>query len=249
MNAMDRVTLLGVPLDALIQQEAVNLLLKFLNDSGQHHVMTPNSEMLVAASKSPSFRSLLQRSALNLPDSAGLLWAARKTGQRLPERVTGVDTVQALCRVLPSSHSVFLLGAGPGIAAKAAEVLRQRNPSLVIAGTYEGSPKPEEAQMIVDRINEVQPHLLLVAFGAPAQDEWIAAHLSCLPSVRIAMGVGGTFDFLAGVQKRAPVFLQKLGLEWTWRFLKEPTRAKRMWNAVVVFPRLVRRYGKEAPPL
>ncbi len=244
---MKRVVLLGVPIDAVTQAQAVETIQHFLQTNKHHHVMTPNSEMLVASAASLSFRDLLNCSALNLPDSAGLLWAAKKTGQHLPERVTGVDTVQALCKVLPATHSVFLLGAGPGIAAKAADVLRRRNPALVIAGTYEGSPKPEEAKEIIARIHEAKPHLLLVAFGAPAQDEWIDAHLKKLPSVRVAMGVGGTFDFLAGIQKRSPILFQKLGLEWLWRFVQEPTRARRMWNAVIVFPRLIRKYGKEEP--
>jgi N-acetylglucosaminyldiphosphoundecaprenol N-acetyl-beta-D-mannosaminyltransferase len=245
-GGMSRVRLLGVWIDALTAREAVARLQGMLTEKAQHHVMTPNAEMLVTASKDAAFRGLLNATPLTLPDSAGLLWAARLTGQHLPERVTGVDTVQALCAALTPEHPVFLLGGAPGVAEKAGLVLRSRNPHLRIAGTLSGSPRDEDADEIVKRVNEAKPHVLLVAYGAPAQDRWIAAHLSQLPSLRIAMGVGGTLDFLAGVQKRAPLIFQRVHLEWLWRVIREPWRWRRIVNAVVVFPILVLRYGKEA---
>ncbi len=203
--------------------------------------------MLVAASRDARFAAVLRATALNLPDSTGLLWAARKTGQRLPERVTGVDTVERLCAGLGPETPVFLLGAAEGVAEKAADALRAKNPRLAVAGTLSGSPSAAEAAGIVDAINRSGARLLLVAFGAPAQDLWIARHAASLSSVRVAMGVGGTFDFLAGVRKRAPKWMRSIGLEWLWRFIRQPSRAGRMWNAVVVFPWLVIRYGKQAP--
>ena len=246
-----RISLLGVPIDAVTMGEAVGMLQSFLREGGAHpisaphgatvgrHVMTPNNEMLVEATTNPPFADALRKSALNLPDSQGLLFAARLKGQRLPERVTGVDTVQALCQSLDETHPVFLLGAAPGVAEKAAAVLQSTNPHLTVAGTFSGNPKAEYTDDILRGINASQPHLLLVAFGAPKQDLWIAEHLSKMPSVRVAMGVGGTFDFLAGVRKRAPAFIRSIGLEWLWRFVQEPSRWRRMWRAVVVFPWLV----------
>ncbi len=242
-----RVTLLGIPLDPVTMPEAVSRLRGFFADDRQHHVMTPNNEMLVEASRNPEFASVLRRSDLNLPDSMGLLLMAKRTGQHLPQRVTGVDTVQALCASLTEDAPVFLLGAAPGVAEKAAEALQSANPGLRVVGTYSGSPADEDATEILQLIATAHPALLLVAFGAPAQDLWIDRHLRELPSVRVAMGVGGTFDFLAGVQVRAPAFLRAAGLEWLWRFIREPSRWKRMWNAVVVFPLLVLRYGKKSP--
>lgn len=239
-----RISLLGVPIDAVTAKDAVWLLRGMLDSDRAHHVMTPNNEMLVEASKNPLFKNLLNRSALNLPDSQGLLFAARLTGQRLPERVTGVDTVTALCEQLDERHPVFLLGAGEGIAEKASDHLQAKNPRLKIVGTFSGNPRPEYSEEIVRAINAAQPSLLLVAFGAPAQDVWIDEYLPKLRSVRVAMGVGGTLDFLAGVKKRAPVFFQKFGLEWLYRFVQEPSRYRRMWRAVVVFPWLL---FKETP--
>ncbi len=245
LSVLSRVFLLGVPIDAVSRAEAVAQLQSLLDSTGQKHVMTPNSEMLVEANRNERFRAILQRSSLNLPDSAGLLWSARWTGQRLPERVTGVDTVIELCKQLGSEHPVFLLGAAEGVAEEAAEALQRLNPRLRIAGTYAGGPRPDQWDEVSRRINAAAPHLLLVAFGAPGQDVWIDEHLKDFPTVRVAMGVGGTFDFLAGTQVRAPRFLQYLSLEWAWRFAREPRRWKRMWKAVIVFPLLVIRNGRE----
>jgi len=236
---MSRISILGVPIDAITREQAIERLAGMLVSERQHHVMTPNSEMLVAAQKHPAFHQVLQRSDLNLPDSQGIVTMGRYIGQYVPERVTGVDTVTALCAVLTEADSVFLLGAAPGIAEKAAEALKAKNPHLRIAGAYAGTPKAHDANSIIARINDVHPHILFVAYGAPKQDLWIAEYLQEMPSVRIAMGVGGTFDFLAGAKKRAPLLLQTMGLEWFWRLVCEPRRLPRILNAVLVFPFLV----------
>ena len=214
-------------------------LKRFFKVGGQHHIMTPNSEMLVESFKNEKFREVLQTSSMNIPDSVGLLYAAKFKRKKLPERVTGVDTVVKLCSQLPKKHSVFLLGAKKGVAEKASEKLKKINPELNVVGTYSGSPSEKDAVAIINKIKEAKPHLLLVAFGAPKQDLWISEHLTELPSVRVAMGVGGTFDFIAGIQKRAPVLVRSIGLEWMYRLVKEPKRWKRIVNAVVVFPYLV----------
>lgn len=243
---MQRVELLSVPIDPLRGSEAVSRIKQMPDLPGQFHVMTPNAEMLVEASRNPVFLSLLKKSDLNLADSVGLLYAARYTGQSLPERVTGVDTVTRLCATLPSEHTVFLLGAAPGIAGRAAAVLEDLNPRLTIAGTYAGSPSEEEASAIVSLINRAQPHVLLVAYGAPAQDLWIDRHLSEMSSVKVAIGVGGTFDFLAGTAKRAPGWMRALGLEWLWRVILQPSRLPRIIRATILFPYLILRFGRRA---
>lgn len=244
---MSRISLLGVPIDSVSMKEAVARLNELLNGSAQSHVATPNNEMLVEAHRNSAFRTVLQSTALNLPDSTGLMLAAKIAGQSLQERVPGVDCVQKLCRELGPEHSIFLLGAGDGVGVRVGEILKQKNPCLNIVGTYSGSPRDEDAVEIVRRINEAKPHLLLVAFGSPQQDLWIAEHLKEILSVKVAMGVGGTLDFIAGVQKRASRSMRIMGLEWLWRFIREPRRWRRMWNAVVVFPSLVLRYGKGRP--
>jgi N-acetylglucosaminyldiphosphoundecaprenol N-acetyl-beta-D-mannosaminyltransferase len=243
---MSRPVILGVPVDAITRRDARERLMSMLADSRQYHVMTPNAEMLVASSKNAEFLSVLQKSDLNLADSQGLVWMSRFIGQPLPERVTGVDTVIDLCGTLTADHPVFFLGAADGVAERAAKVLQQKNPQLKVAGAFAGTPKDEDAPAIIKRINDSGAHLLLVAYGAPKQDLWIENHLKELPSVRVAMGVGGTFDFISGRQIRAPKFLRALGLEWLWRLIREPSRFPRIFNAVIRFPWLVLRYGKNS---
>jgi N-acetylglucosaminyldiphosphoundecaprenol N-acetyl-beta-D-mannosaminyltransferase len=233
-----RISILGIPIDRVTLTEARDAVLHLLSLPGQHHVMTPNPEMLVEARKNPPFREVLLRSALNVPDGAGLLFAARLQGSSFPERVSGVDLLSALC-ASPNAPTIFLLGASAGVAEDAAAALRQRNASLRVAGTFAGSPFVVEETAIVNRINASGASLLFVAYGAPAQDLWIARNLQRMPRVRVAMGVGGSFDFIAGVRHRAPSWMRKVGLEWLWRFLQEPRRLRRIVRAVIVFPLLV----------
>ena len=246
---MRKIFLLGVPIDACTQVEAVAAMQEMLKEEKQCHVMTPNSEMLVEATRNPKLFSLLQRTALNLPDSIGVVLMAKFVGQDRLQRVTGVDTVEGLCRSLTEEIPVFFLGASPGIAEQAAAALQGENPHLKITGTYAGTPKPEDAAAICAAIQNAKPLLLLVAYGAPQQDLWIDQHLAQLPSVRVAIGVGGTLDFLAGKVRRAPNMLQNLGLEWLWRLCLEPWRFMRIIRATLVFPFLVlrSRFGGAAP--
>jgi N-acetylglucosaminyldiphosphoundecaprenol N-acetyl-beta-D-mannosaminyltransferase len=122
---------------------------------------------------------------------------------------------------------LFLLGAGPGIAEKAANILQSRYPGLQIAGTYSGSPAADEEDDLVDRINASRADIVFVAYGAPNQDKWIARNLPRL-NVSMAMGVGGAFDFIAGVVPRAPAWMRRMGIEWLFRLVRQPWRIRRM---------------------
>lgn len=236
---MQRVSILGIPIDSLTMEEAVVRVTGMLHGSAQYHVMTPNSEMLVEAHRNPAFREVLQKNALNLPDSVGLLWAARMQGRSIPERVSGVDFIERLCRALSGEDSVFFLGGRNGVGEKTVQKLKIENGKLRIVGVYEGSPREEDAQEIIHRVHTSAATLLLVAYGAPVQDLWIAKHLSSMPNIRVAIGVGGTFDFLAGNIRRAPKWMRSLGIEWLWRLLLQPWRIRRIVIAVMVFPFLV----------
>lgn len=245
-SAVPRVTILGIPIDALTIGEACTRLRAMLSEDRGHHVLTPNNEMLVEAVSHEVFRDVLRKSDLNLPDSTGLLLAARWTGQRLPERVAGVDVVERLCCELGPEHPIFLLGGRAGAGAKAGDALMRKNAQLRVAGTLERSPREEDAAEIIRMVHASGAHVLFVAFGAPQQDLWIHQHLSQMPSVRLAMGVGGTFDFLSGRIARAPRWIRRIGCEWAWRLLREPWRLRRILTAVVVFPYYVFRYGRNA---
>ena len=237
---MQRVRILGVPLDPVTQDEAVARISQMLSDGGKHHVMTPNNEMIVKAQSVPVFKSLLQTSELSLPDSTGLLWAAARTGQHLPERVTGVDTVKRILLTCSDQTPVFFLGGRKGVGQRALEAMQKENPRLR-GEAFEGTPSEEDAAEIINKINDSEAILLLVAYGAPKQDWWINQHLLNLTSVKVAMGIGGTFDFLSGSIKRAPQCMQRARLEWLWRLIQQPSRIGRIYTAVIRFPLLVLR--------
>lgn len=242
------VTILGVPVHAVTMQQAVECIRTLLQVDGQYHVCTPNPEMLVAAAFDTTFLSVLQHASLSIPDGTGLLWAAKRCGGVLPERVTGVDLLEKIA-ALPEAGSIFFLGAAPGIAKQAAEALHARHPMMQIAGTYSGSPKQDDEQEILRRIHASSATTLLVAFGAPHQERWIHRNLPKLTTIRLAIGIGGAFDFLAGKQHRAPSYLRSLGLEWLWRLSQQPSRLPRIFTATVRFPLLVIRYRSAHPAL
>ncbi len=241
-----RVIILGIPVDPVTLPEACERIESMLADDNQHHVLTPNPEMIVAAHTNTEFRSVLQTSSLNVADGYGLLLASRFLGSPLPERVSGIDLLTTLCEAI--RVPVFFLGAAPGVAASAANALRQKNPALMIAGTYAGSASLSEETEIISRINASGARVLFVAYGAPMQDLWIARNLERMPGIAVAMGVGGSFDFLAGVRTRAPRLMRTLGLEWLWRLVQEPRRIGRILTAVIHFPLLVL-FHKSSPPL
>ncbi|NDJ61131.1 MAG: WecB/TagA/CpsF family glycosyltransferase [Chloroflexi bacterium] len=192
------------------------------------HICTINPEFMMIAQHDPIFRGILRRAALTVPDGVGVLWAARRLGHLLPERVTGSDGVPLIAAAAADrGWRLFLLGAGPGVAARAGDVLRARHPALQIAGVYAGSPSPEAEDEIVARVNDSHADILFVAYGAPEQDKWIARNLPRL-HVTMAMGVGGSLDFIAGVIPRAPLWLRNLGLEWLYRLYLQPWRFRRM---------------------
>ena len=175
-----------------------------------------------------NFRNILNRADLCVPDGVGLLWAARRRGTPLPERVTGSDGVPIIAEhAAQNGWRLYFLGAAPGVADKAADILRAKYPELKIVGVYSGSPAPDEEDAIVERVNASQADILFVAYGAPEQDKWIARNLPRL-RVIMAMGVGGAFDFIAGVVPRAPLWMQRMGLEWLFRLYLQPWRIRRM---------------------
>ncbi|HYO87437.1 MAG TPA: WecB/TagA/CpsF family glycosyltransferase, partial [Candidatus Limnocylindrales bacterium] len=193
-----------------------------------HHVCTINPEMVMIAQQDANFGHILQRADLTVPDGVGLLWAARRRSQPLPERVTGSDGVPLIAeRAASEGWRLFLLGAAPGVADQAAAALCARFPGLRIVGVYSGSPSPDEEAGLCARVNASSADVLFVAYGAPEQDKWIARNRPRL-NVAMAMGVGGSLDFAAGVMPRAPRALQRAGLEWLYRLWLQPWRIKRM---------------------
>ncbi len=224
----DRIRILGVPIDAITYEDWLTYIDEWVHSGRFHHVCTTNPEFLMVAQKDDNFRHILERADLCVPDGVGLLWAARRLGKHLPQRVTGSDGVPIIAeKAAEKGWKLFLLGAGEGIAQRTAEILQERYPKLQIAGVYAGSPAPEEEDSIVEMINRSGADILFVAYGAPKQDKWIARNAARL-HVKMAMGVGGAFDFIAGVVPRAPLWMRNAGLEWLYRLYKQPWRIGRM---------------------
>ncbi|HOU14393.1 MAG TPA: WecB/TagA/CpsF family glycosyltransferase [Anaerolineae bacterium] len=223
----DVVTLMGVPVHDVTTDETLAFVHQWIAEGGAHQIATVNPEFLMKARSDATFRATLQRAALCIPDGIGVVWAARLRGKRLRERVAGSDLVPRLSAEAARQHwRVFYLGAAPGVAEKAAAILAARYPGLIVAGCYAGSPAPEEEEDIVARVRAAQANILFVAYGAPKQDLWLERNLA-RTGAAVGIGVGGSFDFIAGVSRRAPQWIQRLGLEWFYRLAREPWRWRR----------------------
>ena len=194
-----------------------------------HQICTTNPEFVMQAREDTEFLNVLNEADLCLPDGIGLIYASRWQKRSLPERVPGSELVYRLAEAC-AQHGwrLFLLGAAEGVAAQAAEILQQKYPALNIVGTWSGSPSPAENDQIVTKINSSAADILYVAYGAPKQDKWIARNKNTLPTVKVAIGIGGSLDFITGRAVRAPRWVQSIGLEWLHRLILEPWRWRRM---------------------
>lgn len=224
----------GIPIDRVSRSEAVEICLNLMKKPGCGMVVTPNSEIIMAASKDKELEALLRQADLMAPDGVGLLYASRILKQPLIERVTGIDLADAvLAELAKEGKSVYFLGSKPdagngiSVAQMAAEKKKAEYPGLVIAGTKDGYFRPEDEETIIEEINQSGASLLLVALGAPKQEKFIQRHRKNL-KVGAAIGVGGSLDVWAGTLRRAPEFFRKHGLEWLYRLIQEPQRYKRM---------------------
>ena len=243
------VSILGVKLDQLSLPQALNKATRFVNSQKFNLIVTPNPEFLLEARQNQAFAGILNSADLSLPDGTGLVYAAKYLSLPKINRICGTDFVWELARHASENNwSIYLLGGDRGVAKKAAALLAKKYPRLKIAGAISGYDK--QGQMKQDRelvhlINKVSPDILLVALGAPKQEEWLIRNKNGLNSVKIGMGVGGAFDYIAGIVSRAPRFMRKLGLEWLFRLIVQPLRIKRIYNAVVKFPVLVVLKGRQ----
>ncbi len=228
--------ILGVRVDDVTHDEAVTRCVALVEDPQPRYVVTPNPEFVVLARRDGRFRSILNASDLSTPDGGGLLLAARLWGTPLREQVRGTDLAYLLVEeAVRRGWRLFLLGAAPGVAEEAARRLQQRYPGLEIAGTFAGRAGPEgdaETREAVRRAGRCD--VLFVAYGVKRQEEWIARNVPQL-DVGLAMGVGGVLDFMSGRVRRAPYVVRRLGIDWLFRLLMQPSRIKRQGSTIPVF--------------
>ena len=234
-TSLAAIRILGVRVDDVTMAETLTLVAALIAAGGPHQIVTVNPEFIMAAQRNRAFRATLEAATLAVPDGTGLRYAARWQGRSLREKVTGLDLTERLAAESAlRGWRIFLLGAAPGVAARAAAVLQERYPGTQIVGTWAGSPRPADQPEIAARIRAAHPDLVLVAYGAPAQDLWIRRYGAEL-GIAVGVGVGGTFDDLAGIRPRAPHIMRRFGLEWLYRVLRHPSRWRRIITAVPVF--------------
>jgi N-acetylglucosaminyldiphosphoundecaprenol N-acetyl-beta-D-mannosaminyltransferase len=223
----DRAEVLGCYIDLVDMEQALSRIEAFINHKHTAEVMTLNSEIIYRARQDHALKTIINRTALVTPDGIGVLWAGKKLGTQFPERVTGIDLLQALCRQAAAKEwRIFFLGAAPEVAQQAADRLRQEFTGLNICGVQDGYFGLHEEADIIEEINRTQPDIIAVGFGAPKQEFWIDRHRHQLQAP-VMIGVGGSLDVLAGVKKRAPQWVINLNLEWLYRLVREPSRWKR----------------------
>ena len=232
---MASIEVLGVHVDDVTYDELMLQVDAYVSSRRPHQIVTLNAEMLVAAHEDPALGQILNAANLNVADSVGVMLAARLLGLRLRERVTGSDGIYRLAtHCAQRGYRPFFLGAAPGVADVVAERLVAANPGLEVAGAYVGSPSPKDEDDIIDRVRATAPDLLFVAYGVPVEEKWIARNQERL-GVPVMVGVGGSFDFVAGLTKRAPLWMRRMGLEWLHRLIHEPWR----WRRQLALPRFV----------
>lgn len=227
-----KINILGAKIDCITMEEAKDIAMSFFSSEGKKIIYTPNSEIILYASRNEAFMKRLNSADLMIADGIGVVYGARMLGERLPERVAGFDLLKKLFPIMAKEGmSLYLLGSKPSVAEKAGENLLRDYPGIKIAGTHDGYFKDDGE--VIDDINAKKPDLLLVCLGFPKQENWIYENRDKL-NVKAMIGAGGCLDVFSGTVERAPEFYCKHGLEWFYRLKKEPWRFKRM-TALPVF--------------
>jgi N-acetylglucosaminyldiphosphoundecaprenol N-acetyl-beta-D-mannosaminyltransferase len=224
-----RVDLFGVPVDTLTMDQTVDQIRAWASSGDPHQHVVLNAAKVVELERSPALAEVIRGCDLVSPDGVSVVWASRVLGRPLPERVNGTDLMERLvATAAEDGHTVFFLGARAEVVAKTVEVLQARHPSLKVAGYHHGYWTDHGE--IVRTIRRAEPHYLFLGIPSPRKEFWLSTNLKQL-GVPFAMGVGGSFDVIAGVHRRAPRWACEHGLEWLWRLAQEP---RRMWRRYLI---------------
>ena len=232
---MEKISIFGVDIYNTTLKDTVELLIEYLNGDTLKKIYTPNTEIVMVAKDDGDLRELLNRGDLVIPDGIGLIYGSKIQGKPLKERVTGFDTSMKLLEIADANkYSLYLLGGKDGIAREAAKNISEEYPNIDIVGFHHGYFKgshlglkdSKEELAIIEEINDKKPDIIFVGFGFPKQEIWIDSNAHRLDS-KVIIGNGGVMDILSGNAKRAPEIYQKLGLEWLYRLIQDPSRIKR----------------------
>jgi len=223
-----RVVIDRASIDNVTMEEAIGVVEEHIDRGEPLLVVTPNVDHLLRLRRDEEFRRAYESAGLVLADGVPILWLARLQGTPLKSKVSGSDFLVEFCRAAArNGRRVFFLGGVEGVAQRAAEVLRRDFPGLIVAGTHSPSigfeEKEEESRQIVELVRSHRPDILFVAAGTPKQEKWLLRHWKDLGPM-VCIGVGAAFDFVSGRKKRAPRWVQNIGLEWLWRLAHEPRR-------------------------
>jgi N-acetylglucosaminyldiphosphoundecaprenol N-acetyl-beta-D-mannosaminyltransferase len=222
-----RIDILGVPVDCIDMKGALAWVDYAVSSPGNKRIMAINPEKVMAARCDHNLLEFIKQSDLLVPDGIGVVIAARILGLAHLQRVPGADLMQTLCaHAAQHGLRIFLYGARPEVNAKSLEILKNRYPGIRIVGASHGYLPGEKMDILVDEINRSQADILFIALGSPRQEKWMQEFGPRL-RVRISQGIGGTLDTIVGTVRRAPPVFQKLHLEWFFRLITQPSRAKR----------------------
>lgn len=225
---MDSVTILGLRVDRVSVEETLSVIDRFIAERTPHTIVTADASMAVIARHDPELHAIVENADLVTPDGAGIIIASRLLGVPVRYKVSGVDLVAHLCALSAGKgYRIFFLGAAPGIAAEAATKARTRWPGTQIVGVCDGYFTPAQEPDVLAQIKSAAPDIVMVAFGIPKQEKWIARHRAAL-DIPVFMGVGGSFDVLSGRVRRAPLFMQRSGFEWLYRLLQNPRKISKV---------------------
>lgn len=222
----------GITVDNITREQAINRIMELLHTAGMHYIVFVNAESIVLARHNAEFRKIVQGASLRLVDGIGMQLAARLQGKRFVDNCNGTDLFPVLCNELSKQHAgLFLLGGKSGRAQNAGEWVKQTYPGVNIVGSAPGYFSTSDQAGIVDGIRKLKPDMLFVGLGSPRQEIWIQKYLH-QTGARVAMGVGGLFDFYSGSILRAPLWMRKYRIEWLWRILRDPKRWPRLMRLI-----------------
>ena len=235
-----RLNLLGVKIDNFSGDEIEEKIKGFLKNERLNQIVTVNPEFIIEAQKDKDFKNAINKADLNVVDGVGIKFAFWRFGKSLKKRVAGVDLMWNILRIAEEEgSSVFLVANEDGISSwqDTAEAIKKSYPKLKISGINTGRSFCYFDSDIRDNIYKIKNYeILFCNFGAPDQDKFIASLKKRNKNIRLAMGAGGSFDFISGKIIRAPKWIRRVGLEWLWRLMMQPKRFKRIFKAIIIFP-------------